>query len=160
MSCYLSNINLDLTGGVYLDCGVFFPFFYKDEPDLDVYRWVNDVHSWVKRHGVYMTKALQPEVEAAYRTIPIRKKSRQSAKHIFSLILSRVHLVHTQGIPQTTYPHLSRADISLLRRPHQNRLLLTSDIALHNADANSVLLQWSPDTQALTARTEKILDHS
>lgn len=145
---YLPSLNLDLTGGAYLDTGILFPFFLKDYPSVDVRRWVNDVHELVVHHDISVTNHIQREADAAFFHVPIPKAVRKQARHLARLVMDKLRVVSVPVADKDM--RLSQADLSLLNRPDQSHVLVTADQYLFERDKNAILISWDNDKQSLS----------
>ena len=152
MNSYLSSIKLNLSKGAYIDAGIAFPFFYKDNPAINVQRWVGDVHEWVTHNNIYVTLLVQREINRAYNRVPIAKAERRGAKKLYKLILQKLIVVNVPISEHDTV--LSREDLSLLNRPDQDKMLITADQYLFNRDKNAILIGWDNVKNELTVHTK------
>jgi len=152
---YLSQLAIPVDKGIYLDCGILFPFYFKDAYELNTTRWVGDICTWLKHFKVKTTRQVWLEARKAYNTVPLSKREKKRIKPLYDKVLSSIESV---TVPvKATEGRLSPADLSLLNRPDPDIPLLTSDRALYYADPKAVLLLWDKDLQQLSCMTEKVV---
>lgn len=155
---YLGQLKLPLEDeGLYLDCGILFPFYYKDAYTINTTRWANDICELATHHKVKTTSFVWHELKEAYRRIPMPLETKQSLKKLYSSIREKIETIHVGNVE--CRGKLSKADMSLLLRPDQNMKLLTADRALFLHDNNGILIIWDQKSQKLSYQTEKILIH-
>lgn len=153
---YLSELDLDLSGGAYLDCGILFPFFHKEYNDINVMRWANDICVWLKSYSLYTTPDVLNEVNTALMVVPLNRKLRKKLRVVYRRIFKDIHKVQPR-YRFTNPPRidgLSRTDVSLLYRPHKSIPLVTSDVLLAHHDGRAILLRWDVSTCMLTVVTD------
>lgn len=147
---YIGQLALDLPASVYMDAGVFFPFFYREAPaSFSIVRWLHDVNAICSHNHVHVTPRVLTEVRYAYTSIPTPKATRADVKRLTGKILEKVH-VDPAIINCPTDSSLSMPDMSLLLRKDHGSPLLTADKALHARDRNSILLLWSASDMSLS----------
>jgi len=153
---YLSQLDLPVSGGIYIDCGIIFPFFYKNADHINIVSWLNDICAWANRFPVKTTSWVKRESNRAFNKVPIHKRYQKKSKSLYNSLFCKIQTVGVNVDYIDPHPVLSRADLSLLHRPDKDSVLLTSDRALHFADQNSILLRWNILTNELYFSTEKV----
>ena len=153
---YLSDLNLDLSRGMYMDTGVLFPFFHKDYRGINLHRWANDICIWLKQYDLYTTHQVLDELNTGMMVMSINKKTLKQLRKVYKKIFRTIHRVRPtyQFSHKPTADGLSETDISLIFRPHQDIPLLTSDVLLSQMDAKSVLLRWDVSSYTLRVSTD------
>jgi len=151
---YLNQLDIPMKDGLYLDCGVLFPFYFKDAYNLNTTRWIGDICTWLKHFKVKTTYQVLREAEYAYKKVPLSKTEKRRTLPLYNKILSTIDKVDVH-IEKEDYK-LSEADLSLLFRPDKSMTLLTADKALYYADKRVILLLWDTDLQQLSCQTDKV----
>lgn len=151
---YLSELNMPLDRGAYLDCGIFFPFFLK-QFDINIIRWSSDICAWLNKYNIYTTPHILRELDKAYNAVPMNKRIRKQIIPLYHKIIKNT--IKDNIIVCDDDPILSIADLSLLHRKRVDIPLITSDKALYTRDKNSILVQWSVQNNELSFRTESVI---
>ncbi len=150
---YIAQLHLPIkTEVIYLDCGIFFPFYFKDADNINIARWLGDLCGLTASFLLRTTEAVWRETETAYSKVPIGRNQRQQVKSLYEKIEGHTDVIYTKVEPDSkgsTYS-LGRADLSLLQRPEPHYTLITADKALFHKDNNSILLLWDMDAQQLS----------
>lgn len=147
---YIGQLGIDWGNAAYVDCGILFPFFYKNvDSQFSVHRWLNDICAICSNHSIYTTAQVWREVDRAYHLIPLPKREKTAIRTLFKKVADKV-LIDRSYKGHDKDPRLSIPDISLLNRADQSAVVVTADKYIHWRDENSILLVWDTDRQSLS----------
>jgi len=153
---YLGQLNIPTECGLYLDCGVLFPFFLKQSNgNMNITRWAGDICCWLKSSDIYTTTHILREMDKAYNSVPMNKRVRKQITPMYRKIAHTILRDHI--VVESDDRVLSEADMSLLHRNRSEVPLLTADKALFGRDQNSILLLWDEQKEELSFQTEKVI---